>query len=280
LATNLQHTTAPPRIEVLSALRRHWIVALLPVVLFVTAAVELGLRRPVRYTTTANLSVGHVYVNNAAGIPTIIEATQSLAAVYSRAIRSGAVVADTRRRLGHDSSSASGSVTATPIPDSPLIKVSAESSSQRGAVELANAASAALAAYVNGQVRDNEASTTLSARYRQAALRYREVVDARDRAAHRFRRHPTRKNKARRDRTAAEADTALLRRDALRASYQQAVQGGTSSVGAEMFSRASTPTSDRWRVMQLLAFVGLIGGLAAGTALALLRSYRKPRPLG
>jgi uncharacterized protein involved in exopolysaccharide biosynthesis len=86
LATTVQDNTAAPRIDVFTALRRHWFLALVPVVLFTAAAVTIGLKRAVRYTTTANLSVGHVYVSDPSGIPTIIEATQSLAAVYSRAI--------------------------------------------------------------------------------------------------------------------------------------------------------------------------------------------------
>jgi uncharacterized protein involved in exopolysaccharide biosynthesis len=276
LATNAQHTTSAPRIEPLQALRRHWFIALLPVVFFVAGAVALSLKRPPRYTATANLSVGHVYVGDPSGIPTIIDATQSLAAVYSRAIRSGAVVQDTKRRLG-EGSSVSGGFSATPLPNSPLIKVSAESSSERGAVALANASAAALAAYINRQVRDNSASATLSIRYRQASLGYRQRQETSDRLRRRYRQHRTRANKDARDEAAAATDTALLRREALRASYQQAVQGGTSSVAVDFFSRASAATSDRRSMAEILVFVGLMGGLAAGAALALLRAARDIR---
>ena len=278
MTTKVQHTPSVPRIEVLAALRRHWLLALVPVVVLVAAAVVLGLKRPVRYTTTANLSVGHVYVSNPVGIPTIIEATQSLAAVYSRAIGSSAVTRDTRRRLQAEHAfPVSGGLTATPIPQSPLIKVTAESPSQSGAIALANAGAAALAAYVNRQVRDNEASTTISARYLKASVAYRRSLDASTRLARRYSNAPTAANRAARDRAAAATDTARLRRDALSASYQVAVQGGTSSVGVDLFSPASTPTSDRSRMLQILVFVGLLGGIAAGIALALLRASREPR---
>lgn len=249
-------------------------------ILFVAGAAALGLKRPARYTATANLSVGHVYVDNPAGIPSIIIATQSLASAYSRAINSSAVVEETKRRIGRPASPLSGTLSATPIPDSPLIRVSAESSSERGAVTLANAAAAALAAYTNRQVRDNEASVTLADRYRRAALAYRRRVDARNQLERQYEREPTPAHKAARDDAAAAADTALLRRDALRASYQTAVQGGTSSIAVEMFSRASTSESDRIRMLQILLFVGLIGGLSAGAALALLRAARRIRRRG
>ena len=49
------------------------------------------------------------------------------------------------------------------------------------------------------------------------------------------------------------------------------------NVEVEVFSRASTPTNDRRTMLQLLVFVGLLGGLAAGAALALLRASREVR---
>jgi uncharacterized protein involved in exopolysaccharide biosynthesis len=51
-------------------------------------------------------------------------------------------------------------------------------------------------------------------------------------------------------------------------------------VGVETFSTASGATSDRSRKLQLLVFVGLLGGLAAGAALALLRAARDLRRQG
>ena len=226
--------------------------------MFVTAAAVLGLKRPVRYSSSANLSVGHVYVSDPGGIPTIIEATRSLAATYSRAIHSRAVTADTRRRLAKGAFRVSGRLSATPIPDSQLITVSAESSSERGAIALANAGAAALAAYTNRQVRDNNASRTLAKRYGRAALNHRRRVDTRDGLERQYTRNRTAENKAEWQRAAAAADTSLLRREALRASYQAAVQGGTSSVAVESFSRASTPSDDRLRTMQVLLFLSLI----------------------
>jgi hypothetical protein len=46
----------------------------------------------------------------------------------------------------------------------------------------------------------------------------------------------------------------------------------------ESFQRATAATSDRSRAMQILVFVGLLGGIAGGIAFALLRTYRETRP--
>jgi len=48
-------------------------------------------------------------------------------------------------------------------------------------------------------------------------------------------------------------------------------------VSVESFSRATGATNDRKSMMQILVFVGLLGGLAAGAALALLRAARDIR---
>jgi uncharacterized protein involved in exopolysaccharide biosynthesis len=278
LATNVRQTAFTPQTGALSAVRHHWFVAAFPVALFVAAALVLGLHRTPRYTTSANVSLGHVYVSNAASIPTIIDATQSLASTFSRAVYSNAVASDTRRILRNEHSvGVTGSLSATPIPESPLISVSAESSSARAAVALANAGAEALTAYINHQVRDNDASATLAKRYLKASLDYRHRLDTSNRLAQRYANHPTSSNRDARDRASGATDAARLRRDAVTAAYATAVQGGAAGVGAEVFSSASGATSDRSHKLQLMVFVGLAGGLAAGAALALLRASRDIR---
>ena len=71
---------------------------------------------------------------------------------------------------------------------------------------------------------------------------------------------------------------ALLRRDAVRANYLNLVQGTGSAPAVEEFTRASSATSDRTRMLQIMLLLGLIAGLAAGVALALLRARNETRP--
>ena len=249
----------------------------MPVIVLVGAALVLGLERAPRYTATANLSVGRIYINNPAGVSGVIEATQSLASVYSRAIRATAVEQETARRLGEGSLPASDQLSATPIPDSPLIKVSADSSSARRAVALATAASGALAGYVERQGRSDQDTAILS-EYQQAERRYRKRLEERRQVARRYERDPAPENKAARDRASAAVSVALLRREALRASYLNLVQGTASAPAVEVFTRATSATSDRIRMLQIMLFLGLIAGLAAGMALVLLRAYQGMRP--
>jgi capsular polysaccharide biosynthesis protein len=278
LTSDVQQTQASS-IELLTALRRHPILVLLPLVLFVGAAVVLGLRREATYTANANLSVGHVFVSNPAAISSLIEATRSLASVYSRAVNATEVQKATKRKLDKSAFPVSGRVGATPIPESPLIKVTAVSSSQRSAVAIANASSEALAEYVNRRLRSTAEVDTLARRYRSAALRYRRRAEERNRRARRYEENRSTKNRDAIEHAAAASDSALLDRDAIRDSYQVAVQSDQASPAIEVFSPAAGATSDRSSALQVLVFVGLIGGLAAGAALALLATSREKRRL-
>ncbi|MGZ4178088.1 MAG: hypothetical protein ACXVUX_17900 [Solirubrobacteraceae bacterium] len=278
MAAEAHDTTTPLGVDVVGALRRYWPAVVLCVVLLVGAAVALGLRRPAKYTSTATLQVGHVYISNPAGVSTIIESTQTLAGVYSRTIHATSVQQDVARRLKRASVRVSGALSATPLPSSPLIKVTAEATTAAGATALANAGANALQAYVNHEVRATDVTASLSKRYEQAALNWRHMKDTSDRLARRYRLNPSTRNRNARDDAAAATDSAELAAEALKSSYQQAVAGGTASAVIENFARAGLATSDRKATMQVLVFVGLLGGIAAGAALALLGAYRATRP--
>lgn len=272
------YDNSAPRIDFLGALYRHWLAVLFPVLLLVGGAVALGINRPPKYTATATLQVGHVYVSNPAGVSTVIEATQTLAGVYSRTINATEVRQNVAQRLKRASVPVSGGLSATPLPNTPLIKVTAEATSATGAVALANAGGDSIVQYVNHQVRASDVTATLTRRYKAAALEYRQKKDLAQRTDRRYSDNRTRANKRARDEAGADADSALLAVQTLRASYQQAVQGGIASAAVESFQRAAGASDDRSRTMQILVFVGLLGGIAAGVALALLRTYRETRP--
>ena len=279
MAAEAHDTTAPLGVDVLGALRRYWPAVALCVLLLVGAAVALGLRRPPKYTSTATLQVGHVYISNPAGVSTIIESTQTLTrGSTAGTIHASSVQQDVARRLKRASVPVSGSVSATPLPSSPLIKVTAEATSAAGATALANAGANALQAYVNHEVQATDVTASLSKRYEEAALAYRRKKDTSDRLQRRYRLNPSKANRSARDDAAAATDSASLTAETLKSSYQQAVAGGTASAVIQNFSRAGAATSDRKETMQILVFVGLLGGIAAGVALALLGAYRASRP--
>ena len=138
-------------------------------------------------------------------------------------------------------------------------------------------ASAALAEYANRQDRTEAEIAALSDRFQRATLRYRKRLGAARELQDEYDSDPTEEKRRVRDRAAAAADTALLERDALLNRYQTTVENRTSGPPLEVFREATTASTDRYERLQLLVFTGLIGGLLAGAALALLRALRKTR---
>lgn len=272
-----QTSSVAPRAGVLTAMRRHWIVALVPLVILVAAAVALGLKRTPQYTADADVSVSQLYVSNPAAVGSVIQGTESLASVYSRAIHADAVTQAVSRELRRRGLSPTGSLSATPVPSSPLIKVTATSDSAQAAMTLANAGGTALANYANKRTRAGRQASRLSSRYKREALTYRKLVAARDKVLVRFGHNPTQKNQNAVARATAAVDTARMRRDALVAGYQGAVEGDVVNSPVSLFSSATSARSDRHTVLEILVFAGVLAGLAAGAALALLLSLRDAR---
>lgn len=257
-----------------AGLRAHWGTVLAVVVLFVAAAAALGAKRHPEYTAQARLSVGRIFVEDPAAVPGILQANEELAANYSRVIDATPVVARTRRLAG----TSAGSVTATPLLGSTLITVSAKASTAASAVRLANAASTALADYVNAQNRVGQNAEVVFSRFRRAALAYRRLLDVQNQLADEYSVNPTDSARSALDRASAAVLAAALRRDTLSASYQSVVQAGNATPKVQPFSRALGATSDRRSRLELLVLIGLVAGLAVGSALALLRGGRRYEP--
>lgn len=277
MTSELQYTR-PARLSMGTTVRRHWRIVAAAVVALVAVALVLGLKRTPEYTATAELSVGHAFVDSPAGIPGVIEATKSLASVYSRTAGGAAVYEGMTRRLREEGVETDGTISASPIPDSPLIRVTGVAGSEPEAVALANAGSEALADHVNGQVSSERADDEAAKAYEKASTEWRQALEASARATGSYRDDPSPSSRVVANRAAAKADVAELRREALRLEYQSTGQSSANAPKLETFSPANAATSDRGTTLQILLFIGLIGGLAAGVALALLRGQRELRP--
>lgn len=122
--------------------RNHWQLIVVFTMLGVLLGVAFGLVRKPTYTAESRLVVGKTaQLSNLASIPGLDAAGQSLAASYSRLVTTDAVQNDAAKRLG---GSLNGSLSASPIPLSPVVLVEASAKNSSDAVALAKAGSAAL----------------------------------------------------------------------------------------------------------------------------------------
>lgn len=256
------------------AIRRHPLIAVLPLILLAAGALAYGLLRTPNYTAEARLSIGRIDLNTPGALSSFVEASSSLAAGYSRAISADAVTQRVSRELSIPPVVVRRSLGATPIPGSAVFSVLAIGSSASDATQLANAGSAALQDYVEQLNVENPNGDRLFRQFKAAVNRAARRQDR----VRRLEEAPsllTDDRKLIRARTAAAA--AGLRVETLRANYQVTQQSQSSVSLVQQLTTATSATNDRNARLQLFLFYALAAGGLIGAALATLRVNNEAR---
>jgi hypothetical protein len=215
------------------------------------------LREPT-WTSEARLGVGELSPSTDSA-PGIVEANQQLASAYSRAASAERVLAPVSRELGLPKGEVQKRLSASPIPESPVITVKGTGPDERGAVAVAQVGTSALIRYIRELGNRNpEAERLLSeltdARRDLAKFQQSAVVGAAN----------------------PDLDEAKLRVRSLETQYLDTTQRAGATPITEL-NPAETATNDRNRMMKLALVVGVLGGLAVGAALATMREMRLRR---
>jgi hypothetical protein len=270
----LAHAREP--VGVWEAMRASPLLVLIPIIVLVGAGAAAGLARKTNYTAQARLGVIHVDVNAFSGSSS---AAESLADSYSRAIDADQVVRPVAARFHISAKVARDRLSAAPIPDSPVFRVAGRATSRPQAIDLANAASEALLAYVTSLNRSDRDAARLYRRLSAAESLFNLRLAEEERRAEAFAAddHPSESERLALARARAAAGAAHDRVTALRTAYNASVGSGTATQSVEVLVTASDATSDRWTRLELFAFVGLATGFAIGTALAVARAARRRR---
>ena len=250
------------------ALRREWGIVVLMVLILagVGAAVGLAVRKP-SYTGEARLTVGQLNVSTQ-GVPGFVAAATGLAAAYARAIDAPGVVVPVAKQLHMSPGTVAGDLTASPITDTPLFRVIATTGNARSAVALANAGARALIKYVDRLNLNTSQRSPALAEFRKAAQQVQSLqLQVQTLKSDYQRTH----NPAVRQQLlniSAEAQAALVRRNALATLYGAASSGVSAQNLLSLLAPASRATSDKNSVAEKLIFVGALAGLLLGAALA------------
>jgi len=266
-----------PAVGPLAAARRYWPVVALVALLFTAAGVYAADRRPPVYTAEARLAVGRVDISAPGALSSFALATQALASQYSRSIDAEGVTGRVAPRLHLTPLQVSQRISASPIPQSPIMRVFARGADAPHAVALANASSDALVAYTTALNRSNPDSPRLLQRFRSAST---DVLKARSRLDAARRRHangPTDATRASVLSARVDLSVAQLRAETARVAYDTSTRSQAATSLVQVLQRASAATSDRRRFMQFFGFAGLLAGLAVGVALATLLAKRRLR---
>jgi capsular polysaccharide biosynthesis protein len=147
--------------------RNHWQLVTVFALLGVLIGAAFAFVRSPTYTAQQRLVVGKTaQLSQLSTIPGLDLAGQNLAAAYSRLVDTDEVQAAVAKKLG---GTMNGTLAASPIPDSPIVRLDATGASEADALAIAKAGSQALVATVNDlNSQQGKASEALLKQYEDA----------------------------------------------------------------------------------------------------------------
>ena len=266
-----------PRIGPLEAVRRHKIIAILPVIVLVAAAIFYSQERQPVYEAEARQAIGRVDVSQPGALAGFQSATRALASSYSRAIVAPAVVDPVARATRLTQNEVRSRLSATPIPESAIISLTGEGPSEEQAIAVATNGARALEAYVARLNRRNPNANRLLREYRRASRRLSnrrfDLALAKRNAGD----EPTVEDNRRFARLRQLVDDALLSVRVAGENYAISRRSESNVSILQTISLPQTASSDRSSNRQIVLFGALVAGLLLGIALAALRANRQVR---
>jgi capsular polysaccharide biosynthesis protein len=263
---------ARARVDFWPAIRRHWLLAVLPMIVLVGLAVAAAYARDPVYTAQTRLSVGRLDASAPEALAGFTGASSALAETYSRSIRGDAIVAEVARKSGLSRGFVKSTLSATSIPETPVFTVFGKTGSPRTAVQLSVLASRALKQQTAQAGRSTPNADRILRDYQRASKAKAEAELAVSSARSAYRDERTANNQQ----WLVDSEAALAKVqaqvEAARAAYVSGRQGQGSVSLINVIERATTASSDRDNVLQLWGFGAAITGIAIGFALAYWRA--------
>jgi capsular polysaccharide biosynthesis protein len=253
-----------PQATPLDAIRRFWWLIVLTTLIGAGAGVAYGLARDPVYTAEAQLSVGRIDVHTQT-IPGFAYAARSLAQTYARAVEARKVVAPVSKSTHVPVGDVLDHLSATPIPESAVIRVLGEDDNEASAMRFANSGGRALIAYVHHLNKHNPQSRELLERYRKATEAF---IAAKSEAP---------ANGPIPADVRADIAAARVKLRSAEALYGSSQAGQAAPNTLQLLTPATATTDDRNSFTQRAGFAGAVGGLLIGLALAMLIQARRPK---
>ena len=155
---SLAHPPSP-----LQAVARHPLLALLPVVLLIGAAIAVSSQRKPTYNAESRVAIGS-FSPSEQSAPGAAYAGTQFASAYARAITAEDVVRPVARQTHLAPAQVSARLSATPVPDSPFLRIQATGPTAPAAEGLASAATGALTEYVRSTLGSGDIAVGAQAR--------------------------------------------------------------------------------------------------------------------
>jgi capsular polysaccharide biosynthesis protein len=262
---------------IVSALRRRWKIIALETIACLLVIIPLAATQAPTYTAKSRL-----IVRASAGVPPqnapdFLEAAESLAATYSRAVTAEFVLGPLSRDTGLTRSEIISRLSASPVPESSVFFIEATGPTEQGAIDLANRATKLLLKWISETNADDRAGDALIDEITAAASAAARAQERESELRAVFAASATEANaraveQARAQRLAAEA-----RLEGLRSVYAETRLAHALGHVVTVLNPPTQAASDRSSTIQKLFLIGLLGGLLAGCGLALIVDRLRPR---
>lgn len=265
----------PPNSFAWTAITRHILVVCALAVVGVLIGVGYGVSRPSTYTAAATLQVGQVNPNSP-GFYSYVQSAAALATAFSRAIDAEPVLAAVQRELKLGSSKAAARLSAEPLPQSPAFRIVATGTTASGAIRLANVTSNALISYESQTNSANPEAASLLHEYHEASLDLQQASARVGNVEHFTAGAGRAVSSSALAAAKANQATAAARLRAIDTAYTAAVTSQAPRSGlVSLLAGATSAVSNRRSRVELLGFIGLLAGIVVGSAVAVLKDYRR-----
>jgi capsular polysaccharide biosynthesis protein len=269
---SLAHPPSP-----LQAVARHPLIALLPVILLIGAAIAVSTQRKPTYSAESRVAIGS-FSPSEQSAPGAAYAGTQFASAYSRAITAEDVVRPVARETHLAPAQVSARLSATPVPDSPFLRIQATGPTAQSAEALASAATGALTEYVRRSGATNAQATRLLQRFHDAQAKAESAATAASRAKKDVDQSPNDASARNRlEKAQTNVETTSLKARGLRAAYLEQAQSSTSGIPVRVLNEADSATSDAEQKLRLILTVAAAAGIALGVALATAVASRRWR---
>jgi uncharacterized protein involved in exopolysaccharide biosynthesis len=263
-------------VDLLAAVRRHPFAFVLPIIVLAVGLGAIGVLRDPTYTAEARIAIGKLDLQTQ-GLPGFTQAGAQIAAAYSRAIDAPSVVVPAARSASVTPATAADSLTASPIPDAPLIRVEAETEDERQAVKLANSGATSLVAYARRNLQASGTQDDLLEEYTELVREVKRLEIRRDSLVRQYLRKPGRVRRVAVQDAEGKLQRTTLERDAARQRFGAQATGASAGNLLTVLAPATGASSDETKTRNRLALTGALAGIVVGLALAAWRESRRRR---
>jgi hypothetical protein len=240
---------------------------ILPAVILLAVGVVLGSKKAPTYSATATINVGKADIATQA-TPGYVQASEALAASYSRLVTSQHVAVPAARAVGESPSSVASRISAVPIPNEPTFTITTTDSTPQSAVRLARATVSSIVKYAQQSQTNQGGPTQLLNRYHRLQTRADALQATADKLQGQLQVNTLGVTQAQVTKAKVAAQTISLQAQALSNQYLNLAQNGAAPSLDVLIDPTSPTTSDRTSNREKYGVVGAVAGLVIGVALA------------